>query len=139
MYLQVEKYHVKYTSARGDTAREEHTFEPAGLEQGRIVLKFPSTPGYGGQVEGRIKYAGFDSWSPWIKSTGPLVGLTFIRIRIFGVAKRYSDQVLTGNPEHLATGLPQHSSVLQPGKCKTSWSGRTFKSTCKITLPPSTQ
>ena len=130
---------MKYTSARGDTAREEHTFEPAGLEQGRIVLKFPSTPGYGGQVEGRIKYAGFDSWSPWIKSTGPLVGLTFIRIRIFGVAKRYSDQVLTGNPEHLATGLPQHSSVLQPGICKTSWSGRTFKSTCKITLPPSTQ
>lgn len=70
---EVEKYHVKYTSARGDTAREEHTFEPAGLDNGKIVLKFPSAAGYGGQVEGRIKYSGFDSWSPWIKSSGPLV------------------------------------------------------------------
>lgn len=70
---EVEQYHVKYSSARGDTAREEHTFEPAGLDHGRIVLKFPVAAGYGGQVEGRIKYSGFDSWSPWIKSSGALV------------------------------------------------------------------
>jgi hypothetical protein len=73
----VEKYHVKYSSARGDTAREEHTFEPTGLDNGKIVLKFPTAAGYGGQVEGRIKYAGFETWSPWIKSSGPLVGFPF--------------------------------------------------------------
>jgi hypothetical protein len=71
--LQVEKYHVKYTSAR-DAAKEEHTFEPTGLDKGRIVLKFPAS-GYGGHVEGRIKYSGFENWSPWIKSSGPLVGI----------------------------------------------------------------
>lgn len=57
----VEKYHIKINS-------EESYIDPLTLEDGRIRLsEFKH-----GEIQGRIKFEGFETWSPWISSDSPL-------------------------------------------------------------------
>ena len=43
------------------------------LHDGRIVLDdFPGAADNGMRIEGRIKYTGFESWSPWISTRDPV-------------------------------------------------------------------
>ena len=47
----------------------ETTIPSESLKDGKIVLdSFPQAVSKGVKIEGRIKYQGFDSWSPWISS-----------------------------------------------------------------------
>jgi len=44
------------------------------LQDGRIVLEeFPGAADNGIRIEARIKYQGFESWSPWVSTQNPVV------------------------------------------------------------------
>jgi len=58
----VEQYHVKYNT-------EEDYIDPTMLEDGKITVIVPQEDT---EIEGRLKYQGYDSWSPWISSDSPL-------------------------------------------------------------------
>ena len=67
--LKVESYHVKYHNIGHEDDHMEATISISDLQEGKIVLDdFPATVEDGMKVEGRVKYLGFDSWSPWISS-----------------------------------------------------------------------
>jgi len=67
---EVESYHVQYHNLGGDSAEKlEATIPASEINEGKIVLdNFPGDVDQGMKVEGRIKYLGFESWSPWISS-----------------------------------------------------------------------
>ena len=64
--FQVEQYHVKYNT-------EEDYIDPLGLEDGRIKVNVEQE---NTEIKGRIRYQGYESWSPWISSFSPVI-LTF--------------------------------------------------------------
>ena len=52
---------------------QEKTLSTAELQDGKIVLEdFPGASDNGMRIEGRIKYVGFESWSPWISTQNPV-------------------------------------------------------------------
>ena len=52
---------------------QEKTVASSDLEDGKIVLDdFPGAADNGMRIEGRIKYLGFESWSPWISTQNPV-------------------------------------------------------------------
>jgi len=58
----VEKYHVKYST-------EEVYIDPITLEDEKItvIVSQENT-----EIEGRLKYQGFETWTPWISSNSPM-------------------------------------------------------------------
>ena len=58
----MEQYHVKYST-------EEDYFDPMTLEDGKITVEAPQE---NSKIEGRMRYQGFESWSPWISSDSPV-------------------------------------------------------------------
>jgi len=58
----IEKYHIKHNS-------EETFVDSLTLEDGKIRLNNFSPSA---EIQGRIKFHGFDSWTPWISSDSPL-------------------------------------------------------------------
>jgi len=69
---EVEQYHVKY-NLMGVMEEQERTLSTAELQDGKIVLEdFPGASDNGMRIEGRIKYVGFESWSPWISTQNPI-------------------------------------------------------------------
>ena len=53
--------------------QQEKTILLSDLQDGRIVLDdFPGAADNGMRIEGRIKYTGFESWSPWILTRDPV-------------------------------------------------------------------
>merc|ERR1719312_502311 len=110
---QVEVYEVRFSSLKQEDVEEREVL-PDGLDSsGRIVLRFAGASGPGLNLEGRIKYAGFDTYSPWIKSEeleiqtheqlsggsmlvpiiiSILVGIVILVIIIFFVIKRKRTQ-----------------------------------------------
>jgi len=110
---QVEVYEVRFSSLKhGDL--EQREFQPESLPDNQhIVLNFAGASGPGLSLEGRIKYQGFDKYSPWIKSKeltsqtheqlpngsalvpiiiGILVGIVILVIIIFFVVRRKRSQ-----------------------------------------------
>jgi len=110
---QVEVYEVRYSSLKHEEV-EQREIAPEALDtNGQIVLSFPGASGPVLNLEGRIKYDGFDTYSPWIKSKelaiqtheqlsggnmlvpviiGILVGVVILVIIIFFVVKRKRTQ-----------------------------------------------
>merc|ERR1719153_1604534 len=69
---EVEQYHVKYVNL-GVMDEQETTIPISDLQDGKIVLEdFPGAADNGMRIEARIKYLGFDSWSPWISTETPI-------------------------------------------------------------------
>jgi len=69
---EVETYHVKYQNL-GFLEPQELLIEFSEIEDGKIILDdFPGAGDNGMKIEGRIKYLGFDSWSPWISTSDPV-------------------------------------------------------------------
>ena len=65
--VQAESYQVKYHNLGQDVEQLEETY--SHLEDGTITLdNFPQDVDKGFQIEGRLKYKGFESWSPWTSS-----------------------------------------------------------------------
>ena len=57
----------------GVMEEQERTLSTAELQDGKIVLEdFPGASDNGMRIEGRIKYVGFESWSPWISTQNPV-------------------------------------------------------------------
>jgi len=67
---QVEVYEVRYSSLKHEDLYENQ-FLPEQLQDGTISLTFPGASGSGLNLEGRIKYQGFSSFSHWIQSNDP--------------------------------------------------------------------
>ena len=68
-FIQVESYNVKYHNLGENVEDLEATIPIADLKEGKIILdNFPQDVDKGVKIEGRIKYLGFESWSPWISS-----------------------------------------------------------------------
>jgi len=68
----VEKYHIKYNN-RGVTEEQDKEVDFADLTDGKIVLEdFPGAEDNGMKIEARIKYTGFESWSPWVSTQNPI-------------------------------------------------------------------
>jgi len=66
---EVESYNVKYHNLGENVEDLEATIPIADLKEGKIILdNFPQDVDKGVKIEGRIKYLGFESWSPWISS-----------------------------------------------------------------------
>lgn len=69
---EIEEYHLKYNNI-GIMEQQEKTILLSDLQDGRIVLDdFPGAADNGMRIEGRIKYTGFESWSPWISTRDPV-------------------------------------------------------------------
>jgi len=69
---QVETYHVKYQNF-GVTEEEETSINHVDTEEGRIILnEFPGAGDNGMKIQGRVKYAGFEIWSPWVSTADPV-------------------------------------------------------------------
>lgn len=69
---QVETYHLKYQNL-GVTEEEEKTVNHEDTENGRIILdEFPGAGDNGMKIQGRVKYAGFELWSPWVSTADPV-------------------------------------------------------------------
>jgi len=69
---EIEEYHLKYNNI-GIMEQQEKTILLSDLIDGRIVLDdFPGAADNGMRIEGRIKYTGFESWSPWISTRDPV-------------------------------------------------------------------
>lgn len=69
---QVETYNVKYQNL-GFLEPQELLIEFSEIQDGKIILDdFPGAGDNGMKIEGRIKYLGFDSWSPWISTSDPV-------------------------------------------------------------------
>jgi len=68
---EIESYHLKYNNI-GVMEEQEIEVGLSELQDGRIVLDdFPGAADSGMKIEGRIKYAHFESWSPWISTQNP--------------------------------------------------------------------
>lgn len=61
-HCKVEKYHIKYHT-------EEVYIDPLTLKDGKITI---SVPKESTEIQGRIKFYGFDLWTHWISSDSPL-------------------------------------------------------------------
>jgi len=57
----VDQYHLKYNT-------EEKFIDPINLEDGKMTILVPKE---NTKIEGRIKFKGYDVWSPWISSDSP--------------------------------------------------------------------
>lgn len=69
---EIEEYHLKYANI-GIMEEQEKTVASSDLQDGKIVLDdFPGAADNGMRIEGRIKYLGFESWSPWISTQNPI-------------------------------------------------------------------
>jgi len=69
---EVESYHVKYQNL-GVTDEQEKTISHGETNEGVITLEeFPGAGDNGMKIEGRVKYSGFDVWSPWIATDDPV-------------------------------------------------------------------
>ena len=67
--FKVETYEVKYLNLGENVKKQTVALAAGDLKDGKIVLdNFPQAVDKGVKIEGRIKYLGFDSWSPWISS-----------------------------------------------------------------------
>ena len=67
----------------GVTEEQEKRFSLSDLEDGKIVLDdFPGATDNGMQIQARIKYLGFESWSPWISTENP-VNYFILKRRIY--------------------------------------------------------
>lgn len=110
---EVEVYELRYSSLKQDGV-EEVQVKPDTLHQDQIhQIKFPGASGPGVNLEARIKYNGFDLYSPWIRSRDPtilsqeqpsgssllvpivigiLVGIVVLVILIFFLIKRKRNQ-----------------------------------------------
>jgi len=65
---QVETYNIKYKNL-GIMEEEELLINASDVEEGKLTLDdFPGASEKGILIEGRIKYAGFEAWSPWIST-----------------------------------------------------------------------
>ena len=59
-----------YRSLDKDTKSLEVTNPISELHEGKIVLdNFPLDVDKGFSIVGRLRYKGFDSWSPWIENS----------------------------------------------------------------------
>ena len=58
----MEKYHIKYHT-------EEVYIDPITLKDGKITV---SVPKESTEIQGRIKFYGFDLWTNWISSDSPV-------------------------------------------------------------------
>jgi len=109
---QVEVYELRFSSLKQEETEQRQIY-PDSLENGHILISFPGASGPGFNLEGRIKYDGFDNYSPWIRSRDPaiqsqeqmnnnsllvpiiigiLVGIVVLVIIIFFVVKRKRNQ-----------------------------------------------
>ena len=53
---------------------QERTIPMSELQDRRIVLdNFPGAADNGMRIEARIRYLGFESWSPWISTKNPVI------------------------------------------------------------------
>jgi len=59
---EIEQYHVKYSL-------QEDFFDPSNLIDGKIVITMQTE---NENIEGRIRYKGFEDWTPWISSDSPM-------------------------------------------------------------------
>jgi len=110
---EVESYQVKYHNLADKVEQLETTIPSDGLKEGKIVLdSFPQAVSKGVKIEGRIKYQGFDSWSPWISSQsqkpeimfddgngiivpiviGAMIAVVVLVVLIFFIVKRKKSQ-----------------------------------------------
>jgi len=63
---------VKYQNF-GVTEEEETSINHVDTEEGRIILnEFPGAGDNGMKIQGRVKYAGFEIWSPWVSTADPV-------------------------------------------------------------------
>eukprot|EP00092_Neocalanus_flemingeri_P105865 GFUD01135762.1.p1 GENE.GFUD01135762.1~~GFUD01135762.1.p1 ORF type:complete len:785 (-),score=164.61 GFUD01135762.1:1070-3424(-) len=70
---EIEEYHMKYRNL-GHMDEQERTVAASDLLEGKIVLDdFPGAADNGMFIEGRIKYLGFESWSPFVSTKNPVV------------------------------------------------------------------
>lgn len=58
----VEQYHIRHNS-------KENYIDPLTLENGKITLLVSMQDM---EIEGRVKFHGYDSWTPWVSSDSPL-------------------------------------------------------------------
>lgn len=68
----VEVYEVRFSSLL-KSEKEELSLGPDSLVDGAIPLPLPGASTSGIDLEGRIKYDGFETWSPWISLSDPLI------------------------------------------------------------------
>jgi len=133
----IEKYHMKYKNLE-DNEEKELFLDSSEVENGEIILDdFSGDEKKGIFIEGRIKYADFDVWSPWTSTAekvaadplnsdsssstlipiiiGVLVALIIVAILIFFVVKkRNSDSKYQGEKVDDAEekkNLKDHSAV----------------------------
>ena len=63
-----------YKSLGKDVKNLEVTGPIAETHEGKIVLdNFPQDVDKGFSIVGRLRYKGFDSWSPWIESSRQVI------------------------------------------------------------------
>jgi len=108
-----ESYNVKYHNLGDNVEDLEATIPIADLKEGKIILdNFPQDVDKGVKIEGRIKYLGFESWSPWISSQskkpeilleegngiivpiviGALIAIVVLVVLIFFIVRRKKSQ-----------------------------------------------
>lgn len=69
---EVAEYDLKYSNL-GIMFEDTKTVAFSDLQDGRIVLEeFPGAADNGIRIEARIKYQGFESWSPWVSTQNPI-------------------------------------------------------------------
>lgn len=109
---QVEVYELRFSSLKQEEETNKEIL-PENLENGRIILNFPGASGPGLNLEGRIKFTGFEAFSTWIQSSDPsiqspepltggsmlvpivigiLVGIVVIVVVVFFVLKKKRNQ-----------------------------------------------
>jgi len=110
---EVESYQIKYHNLADKVEKLETTIPSESLKDGKIVLdSFPQAVSKGVKIEGRIKYHGFESWSPWISSQsqkpeimfddgngiivpiviGAMIAVVVLVVLIFFIVKRKKSQ-----------------------------------------------
>ena len=73
LFVKVEVYEVRYTGLGGEEVEEEEV-HPDTLQQDNVILlNFPGASSPNLNLEARIKYQNFNSYSPWIQSADPSV------------------------------------------------------------------
>jgi len=109
----VETYHMKYKNLE-DNEEKELSIDASDVEDGKITIEdFPGDEKKGIFIEGRIKYADFDVWSPWTSTAervaadplnsdssstlvpiviGVIVALVIVGILIFFVVKKRNSE-----------------------------------------------
>jgi len=69
---EVAEYDLKYSNL-GIMFEDTKTVAFSDLQDGQIVLdEFPGAADNGIRIEARIKYQGFESWSPWVSTQNPI-------------------------------------------------------------------